>query len=105
MSKVVDLAQARDDRKPHVSGECFCLSCGHKWVQVEPTPAEGITWIDCPACMRKMGRYKFRFVKADAFYWECSCGCDIFKLYRDAKVAMCPNCGKEKPLIEIFDGQ
>ncbi|TAN06136.1 MAG: hypothetical protein EPN38_09380 [Rhodanobacteraceae bacterium] len=32
MADIVDIAQARQDRTPHVSGQARCVACKHEWV-------------------------------------------------------------------------
>lgn len=51
---VIDLAQAKADREPHLSGAAVCLACKHEWVAVAPV---GTVWMECPACSIERGRY------------------------------------------------
>ena len=51
---VIDLAQAKADREPHLSGAAVCLACKHEWVAVAPV---GTVWMECPACSLERGRY------------------------------------------------
>lgn len=59
MSKVIDLAAARTERRPHWSGPCVCLGCRHEWVGVGE---EGHSFsLECPECKLPKGTVKYPF--------------------------------------------
>lgn len=88
-SSVIDLAQARIARSPHLSGDAKCLACGHQWVAVAPV---GTVWLECPACSLERGRYVAQ-VERPGPHWHCGCGNDLFRVTPDGPY--CPNCGAE----------
>ena len=70
---VIDIAQAKADREPHLSGSAVCLACKHEWVAVAPV---GTVWMECPACSLERGRYHGP-VQLDRDHWHCHCGNDL----------------------------
>ena len=88
MNNIVDLAQARQERTPHVSGPARCLACKHEWVAVAPT---GVTWMECPSCSLIRGRFVFPHQR-DGLVWKCFCENDLFHVTPDG--VYCPNCGQ-----------
>lgn len=84
---VLDLAAARKDREPHLSGAARCLACRHEWVAVAPT---GVTWMECPACTLERGRMVAQAERNEP-HWHCGCGNDLFFVVADGMY--CPNCG------------
>ena len=84
---VIDLAQAKKDREPHMTGPAMCLSCQHEWTAVAPL---GVLWLECPACSLMRGRFIANVERDDA-HWECNCGNRLF--YITPRGAYCPNCG------------
>jgi len=85
---VIDLAQAKADKQPHLSGAAVCLACRHEWVAVAPV---GTVWMDCPACGLERGRYRGP-VGLGGLHWHCKCGNDLFHATQDGMY--CPNCGE-----------
>ncbi len=85
---VIDIAQARADREPHLSGEAVCLACEHKWVAVAPV---GTVWMECPSCSLERGRY-LGAVNVGGEHWRCHCGNDLFRVTKSGMY--CPNCGE-----------
>ena len=84
---VIDLAAAREEREPHLSGAAKCLACHHEWQAVAPV---GTIWLECPACSLERGRF-VRAVARDGDHWQCNCGNDLFRATADGMY--CPNCG------------
>lgn len=84
----IDLAAARAERTPHLSGAAICLACRHEWVAVAPV---GTVWMECPSCSLLRGRMAHPVVVGDE-HWECFCGNDLFRL--SPRGAYCPNCGE-----------
>lgn len=84
---VVNLEQAREERKPHMTGPARCLDCKHEWVAVAPV---GTIWMECPKCSLIRGRFVNQ-VERDGDHWVCNCGNDLFYVTSDG--AYCPNCG------------
>lgn len=85
---VIDIAQAKADREPHLSGTGVCLACRHEWVAVAPV---GTVWMECPACSLERGRFKGS-VGMGGLHWHCKCGNDLFHATQDGMY--CPNCGE-----------
>lgn len=86
--KVVDLAAARAEREPHMSGKARCLDCKHEWIAVAPI---GTRWLECPVCTLTRGRYVAQ-AERDVPHWHCNCGNDLFYATQDG--VYCPNCGE-----------
>lgn len=83
MGEVVALFQQ------HGEGEAFCLSCDHTWRSVAPT---GTIALECPACRRMTGKWRFEFYPADGqMVRECGCGNQLFYLTTEGH--LCANCG------------
>lgn len=84
----VDLQAAKQEREPHViSGRAQCLSCKHEWDAVAPT---GTTWMECPACSLKRGRFVAQ-CEYDEPHLHCACGNNLFYVAQSG--IYCPNCG------------
>lgn len=79
------------DHQSHLSGAAFCIECRHTWTAVAPT---GTGWLECPACTRMTGRFKYTMVKEDVAHWTCKCGNDLF--YATPDGFYCPNCGADQ---------
>jgi len=86
---VIDLAQARKDRHPHIGGPAKCLQCGHEWAA---TALVGETWLECPACHLQKGAFTGPCYPHDALIWECACGNELFLISPDGE--LCPVCGE-----------
>lgn len=85
---IIDFAQAKAERKPHISGDARCLACDHEWEAVAPA---GTIWLECPKCTLQRGRY-FAHTAPDCMFWLCTgCGSDLF--YVTPRGNFCPNCG------------
>jgi hypothetical protein len=77
------------------TGQAFCVSCRHEWVAVAPT---GTLDLECPACQRHMGRFKFGFMPPpETEVRECGCGNQLFLLTREGH--MCASCG----VYQLYD--
>ncbi len=87
MAEIVDLADRRADRTPHLSGEARCMLCGHEWQAVAPV---GVPWLECPACRYMKGHFKYA-VQRSGVEWTCQCGNDLFRVTPDGYY--CPGCG------------
>jgi hypothetical protein len=98
MSNVIDLAKAKEDRAPRVSGSLYCQGCNHEWVAVWNP---GTTEFECPACNSMRGRNKFDVMPSQgAQSWTCkACGNQLFYLLKDR--VHCPGCGKQWGYGEI----
>lgn len=90
--KVVDLAKAREERRPHVSGHAHCMSCRHEWEGVWPA---GNVELECPECGSMRGRSKFDVAPAEgSLVWECvHCQNQFFHCLQDR--VHCPGCGTQ----------
>lgn len=84
-------SDSQDDCK-HLSGPARCIECRHEWVAVAPV---GTYELQCPQCESIKGMY-IGPVDEDENVdrWQCHCGCDVFKMLRDA--IMCYRCGTEQ---------
>lgn len=85
---IVDLAEARKQRAPHLQGAAICTACGNEWQAVAPT---GTVWLDCPACTTKRGL--LRLAPKPANTWRCYCGCDA--VYISSAGLLCVRCGAD----------
>ena len=85
---VIDLAQARADRTPHLGGEAKCLACSHEWAAVAPV---GVMVLQCPACSLERGRFTGNVIRAEK-HWTCHCGNDLFHICPEG--TYCPACGE-----------
>lgn len=92
MAKVVDFAQAKQEREPHVSGALYCMACSHEWTAVWP---QGTTEFQCPECKSMKGRNKFDVSPGEgSIVWTCtSCDNQLFNLLGDR--VHCPGCGNQ----------
>lgn len=88
---VVNLAEAKAKREPHVAGEAFCIGCDHIWTGVWPL---GTTDLECPNCKRKTGRSTFEVSpQPGAMAFTCNCGNQLFHCLEDR--IHCPSCGQQ----------
>lgn len=72
-----------------MSGDAFCLQCGHQWVAVAPA---GTVRLECPECHTEKGLFRFECVLPDETpTWTCHCGNQLFYLTPDGH--LCANCG------------
>ena len=92
-SSVISLADEREKRMPHSSGQARCLDCKHEWVAVAPI---GTYWLQCPGCSLLRGKYIFMFNFPNELHWTCHCGNDLF--YATKRAIFCPNCGAEQKI-------
>lgn len=90
MADVVDLAAARAERSPHLSGEAQCLECQHRWVAVAPI---GTVQLECPACRSARGIWRYPVgLEPPQVRFICNqCDNDIFQVQPDAY--FCIRCG------------
>lgn len=89
--KVTDLAQARAEREPHMSGPARCQHCSHEWVAVAPV---GIyAGMRCPNCHSERGHFTQFTMPADGIdRFACNtCGSQVYTILREG--AQCIGCG------------
>jgi hypothetical protein len=86
---VIDIAEFKHSQKPHRSGRCRCLDCGHEWVAVRPASNPTPEWMECPACGLEKGRPIGPYERSGP-HWVCDCGNDLFHIMPQG--AYCPNC-------------
>lgn len=77
--KIVDLAAARQEREPHMTGTAACMVCHHTWVSVAPV---GTYELECPECHSTKGYYLNPAVRGDEQF-VCNCGCYVFRIHRE----------------------
>lgn len=87
-SVVISFEHEKEKRQPHFNGKARCLSCKHEWMAVAES---GSAWLECPKCTRHMGRFIFKFLRAEK-HWHCGCENDLF--YATPSGLYCPNCGE-----------
>lgn len=93
MGAVVDLAEARLAKKPHLHGQARCLACGNDWQAVAPI---GTSTLECPACHLMQGAW---FGHTDAGgHPVLTCACSNQLLFVAKHGAYCPQCGDCLPL-------
>lgn len=92
MAEVIDLAKAKQEREPHVSGHLYCMACDHEWTAVW---MQGVTEFACPNCKSMKGRNKFDVSPGEGkIVWTCtSCTNQLFNLLADR--VHCPGCGNQ----------
>lgn len=89
---VINLAEARKDREPHMQGSAVCLDCKHVWQAVAPL---GTKWLDCPSCSLRYGRFQGPVSQGDGEErWTCNCGNDLFHI--NPTKTYCWACGLEQ---------
>lgn len=88
MSNVVDLAKAREEREPHLSGRAVCFACKHVWLAVAPV---GTVYLQCPSCTMVKGAL-VNPVERDEPHWVCNCGNSFFACGERSGM-YCTNCG------------
>lgn len=103
-TNVVDLAQARIDRSPHLSGPCKCLNpaCGHVWNGVVPDgSAEPFL---CPKCNLHRGVWDCIF-GAGAGQEQFVCfGCGVTHFIIRRTDVVCVGCGCATPFEGLQRG-
>lgn len=77
--KIVDLAAARKEREPHMTGAAACMVCHHSWVGVAPI---GTHELECPECHSIKGYYVNPVVIGEE-RWHCHCGSYVFHIHRE----------------------
>lgn len=95
MTQVISLAQAREERKPHWTGTCKCIGCGHEYVGVAPL---GVMFIDCPECGLPKGHPKHPFGAQEGdLFFRCVCGSEALTAYKRGGYfrTMCMACGTD----------
>lgn len=75
------------ERGAHLSGEAFCVGCGHEWVAVAPV---GTIELECPSCHVVKGLMKYGCELDTA--WTCGCGCYVFMISPNGVI--CWHCGE-----------
>lgn len=86
---VISLAKVREDRTPTMDGPARCVACGHRW---DTSAAQGVTWIECPACQTRKGLFVGPCgPPVGGYYWRCQCGCEAF--YLTPVDTRCCQCG------------
>lgn len=88
MAEIIDLAQAKEEREPHLSGRALCLNCKNQWVAVAPV---GTLDLECPECTLPQGRFMHLVQYEDEPHWTCNCGNQFFHITQ--KRTYCINCG------------
>lgn len=86
MADVVDIAQAREERSPHLRGAAVCLNCRHHWQAVAPI---GVFQLECPSCYTEKGVWNAPIGEDEL--WMCNCGSFHFAITRTH--ARCLHCG------------
>lgn len=103
MSKVISLAQAREERRPHKCGIFVCVGCKHEWDGTAPMDAE---WVECPSCQLPKGTHKHPFgaQEGDAVL-QCKCGNEALTAYkRKGRFwVKCMGCGTDQTAV-FFEG-
>lgn len=95
---VIDFAEEKLKRGPHVAGPCKCLECGHEWEAVRPLG--DCWWLECPSCGLEKGRPIGPYLR-DAPHWLCNCGNDLFHITPNG--AYCPHCNATMTLAELAE--
>lgn len=88
MGELIDLAMAREERLPHLSGPAICLQCKHTWVAVVPL---GTVNLECPKCRLLYGIFS-QMIERSENHFKCDCGSFHFLIGEQSGV-YCPNCG------------
>jgi len=83
MEKVINI----NERRPHLSGEAFCILCKAQWVAVAEV---GTVWLGCPECGAIKGLLRWPCERGGQ-HWHCNCGNDLFHIAPEG--VYCPNCG------------
>lgn len=91
---VVDLAEHKLKKSPHVYGPAKCLACKHEWVQVAPA---GDYLFPCPVCGTEKGTMKFAVWPEEAVA-HCDCGCYLYFVTRQGP--QCLQCGNPQDTSE-----
>ena len=87
MGSVLSLAEARQEREPHMSGAAACMACHTAWVATAPV---GTHELECPACHATKGYFVASVMRGEE-YFECDCGCDVFRI-EPTVGPYCVNC-------------
>ena len=100
MTDIIDFAKAREERSPHVAGEAFCLGCDHTWAAVLPYDTDVTKLLECPACRRVMGRFKYEFAPDGGSLFTCHCGNQLFNVTEKYRL-FCPRCAVQTNLSDL----
>lgn len=79
-------------RDPHNSASVKCISCGHEWVAVIPSPRP-MVHLECTNCGCDGGMKQGTVEMPGKNVWECNCGSQAFAIYENIG-AFCINCGQ-----------
>ncbi len=79
MADVIDLAAAKQEREPHMTGKAKCQACAYTWQAVAPV---GVHELECPSCGATKG-YMVHAVVRGSESFVCDCGCDVFRISRE----------------------
>lgn len=90
---VMSLEEAREARKPHVSGIAICGGCKHQWSAVAPLVTEAD--LECPACgaMRGIWCHNFGPEDGQSRLFCTQCGGQMF--YVLLRYNLCVRCGHQ----------
>lgn len=98
-NNVVDLAQQRVKKEPHVIGIVFCMNpvCRHQWQSVKPLDMRDSCDMECPQCHAMRGVWGVNFGipnGPDGMHKEyvCLCGSSVFKV--SVAAVHCIGCGR-----------
>lgn len=98
---VIDLAKAREERQPHISGIFVCVGCRHEWTGVAPLRK---TWLDCPECglPKATPKHPFGAMEGDLALRCVGCSGEALFAYKRAGKfwVRCMGCGND--LTEAF---
>lgn len=100
MSEVISMRSFKEEREPHVGGECVCMACDHEWHAVAPIPLTGE--LECPNCSLHRARFKYNLAPSeDTLIFNCNCGCDNF--FVTTRGVFCINCGTSIPFSDLCE--
>jgi len=94
MNNIINIS----DYKPHASGECKCMACGHEWSSTIPLPIK--CDLECPKCRLPRGTTKYPLgLSEGSLIFRCNCGCENFAV-AIGKI-MCISCGTTTNLEDL----
>ena len=94
---IVDLARAREEREPHLSGEALCEACGHEYAVVAPVGVKQP--MECGKCGAEASYLKYLVERSPI--WSCN-NCESTLVRVSPEGPYCARCGQWFALEEMF---
>lgn len=98
-AEIINLAEEKINRQPHMRGDARCIMCKHEWVAVAPA---GTCELECPQCLAYRGYFMGAMITEDKVEYNCECGCNVYKIGSEQQV-FCAKCGITHGHIDFLE--